>query len=402
MEWTLNRITTAVLASLALFLGACSESTLSPVPPVVPPPADPTPNLSPGPHLGYIVGFDTLDAGQMADADSRFSAAVAAGMRISRIQFGWDELESAPGVFELGELMSALDQAVVSGQQPFLTLSTLDTGELTIPTDLMAADRLSPAAGLTLDGPEITARFQAFLDWLIPEIAAYDVWGLAIANEPSTLFESIDQQEVTDFLIDGADYAQSLAVEIAITVTIAGAADNNAEIIQFVADLIPHMDIASFNYYCLDTNTLQTTDQTVWASDVNTLIARAQGREIFFQELGCPAGWGDLGGTGIVPPQAINATAQIQADFFRFMLTQIETRDSLRAATVFQLNDWSPGLARLLSDPFRLGGDPVTADRLEEWLATIGMCRWSDGSCREAYDIFLDGVARMAAVRPGS
>ncbi len=386
---------------VSLGLAACGGESSSIVPPIVPPPppVNQIPNLSAGPHLGYIIGFDVLDTQQTANAASRFAQAVASGMSISRVQLGWGELESAPGVYELADLLLALDVATASGQQPFVTLSTLDTSELTLPLDLMAADRLTPAAALTIDGPEIRARFEAFLDWFIPELAAYRVWGLSIANEPSTLFESIDQQEITNFLINGAEYANALNEQIAITATIAGAADSNSEIVQFLADLIPHFDIASFNFYCLSSSTLQTTDQAVWATAIDTFIARAQGREIFFQELGCPAGWGDLGGSVVPPPQMINATAQIQADFFRYMFAQIETRDALRAATVFQLNDWSPALSRSFSDPLRLDGDPVTADRLEEWLATVGLCRWSDGACREAYDVFIDGVARLAAAR---
>lgn len=389
-----------VFLAICLLPAACGGGGGSSSPVAPPPlPVDDIANLTPGPHLGYIVGFDALSAEQAADAENRFAEALTAGMSISRVQFDWEKLESQPGVFEPGDLMLALDQATISGQQPFVTLTTLDTGGLTIPSDLMAADRLTPAAGLTLDGPEITARFRAFLDWFIPELALYNVWGLAFANEPSTLFESIDQQEITRFLTQGADYANSINDRIAMTVTIAGGTDDDPAKIQFVADLIPHFDIASFNFYCLGSNTLQTTDQARWQADVDTFIARAQGLEVLFQELGCPAGWGDLGGSTNPPPQTINATPEIQADFFRFMLTQIETRDELRAATVFQLNDWSPGLARSFADPFRLLGDDVTADRLEEWLATVGMCRWSDGTCREAYDVFLDGAARLARVR---
>jgi len=132
---------------------------------------------------------------------------------------------------------------------------------------------------------------------------------------------------------------------------------------------------------------------------VDTLIARSQGREIFIQELGCPAGWGDQGGAAPARPETINATPGIQSEFFRFMIKQIEKRDELRAATIFQLNDWSPELAKTFTDPIRLLGDDVTADRLEEWLATVGMCRWSNGVCREAYSVFLDGAARIANVR---
>ena len=389
------RLRNAILVS-CLFLAACGDDSSSPdnVPPV-----NSIPNLTSGPHLGYIVGFDALNAQRSANADARFSEAVAAGMRISRAQLGWDELETARGVFDQNLLMSVLSEVTVAGQQPFFSLSTLDTGVLTIPSDLLTSDGLTLAAGLTIDGPEITARFQAFLDWLIPELLTYNTWGLAIANEPSTLFETISQQEITNFLISGVDYANTLTNQIAITVTIAGGADNNPEIIRFISDLIPHFDIASFNFYCLGSDTLQTTNQAAWQDAVDTFVSRAQNRPIFFQELGCPAGWGDLGGSVVTPQQSINATPEIQAEFFQFMFNQIKTRDELRAATIFQLNDWSPELARSFTDSLIAEGDAVVAARLEEWLATIGLCRWSDGSCREAYDVFIASVIEMAAAR---
>lgn len=81
-------------------------------------------------------------------------------------------------------------------------------------------------------------------------------------------------------------------------------------------------DIASFNFYCLGSDNLQTTNRATWQDAVDTFVFRSQGRPVFFQEIGCPAGWADLGGSVETPPQSINATPRIQADFFRFMFNQ--------------------------------------------------------------------------------
>jgi len=358
------------------------------------------PRLEAGPHLGYIVGFDALGAQKAALADSLLLQATAAGQDFARVQFGWDELEQQPGVFEIAELMAALDAASVSQQSIFLSLSTLDTGSLTLPSDLMAADASTPAAGLALDGPEIRARFHTFLDWLVPELARYNVWGMAIANESSSNFSSVDQTAATNFLTEGADYARSLDAGLAITVTIVGEFfDPDVE--RFADDLMPYLDFAMFNFYCLDGQTLLASDSADWAAAINKQISVAAGHEIIYQELGCPAGYADLGGTS-QPAPVIGSTAQLQEDFFRFMFDEIVARDELRGAYVFQLFDWSPALAQSFTDGLLDPNDPstaITAARVTEWLMTVGLCRWSDNTCRPAWDAYLDGVTRTANTR---
>lgn len=400
---------TRMLLMVSCFLlAACNDGDSSPETGLALVPPDPVaataiPNLSDGPHLGYIVGFDALNDQQSANASIRLAETVSSGMRVSRAQLGWDELEPAPGEFDQNLLRSVLDDVTTADRQPFFSLTTLDTGVLTIPSDLRSSDGLAPAAGLTLDGAEIEARLQAFLNWLLPELDAYNTWGLSIANESSTLFDTIAQQEVSDFLVSGLAHANTLTDQIAVTVTIAGGADSNPDVERFINDLMPFLDIASFNFYCLDSNTLQVTNQDAWQGAVNTFLARAQNLPIVFHELGCPAGWTDLGGNAVTPPASINATPAIQADFFRYMFEQIQRQDRLRAAIVFQLYDWSPELAESFSDSLvgsATGSDDnLVAARLEEWLATIGLCRWSDGTCREAYEVFVSAIAEMATIR---
>lgn len=79
----------------------------------------------------------------------------------------------------------------------------------------------------------------------------------------------------------------------------------------------------------------------------------------------------------------------------------------LRAATVFQLYDWSQELAAMFKASFIEAGDPIVGELLEEWLSSVGFCRWSDATCRSARDTSLAGLGDLQAARreqlaPGS
>ncbi|MEM0955347.1 MAG: hypothetical protein AAGI24_14500 [Pseudomonadota bacterium] len=363
-------------------------------------PASNIPRLSEGKHLGLTVGFDPLSLQQQQQTEALLEINVAAGSTISRAQLDWAELESAPGVYDLAVLMAALDEATRFGQQPFLTLSTVDTGGLALPSDLQT-EQGALVDGMSLDAPSILARLESFLGWLVPELAAYEVWGLAIANESSTVFETIDRLEITRFLQAGISAVKRLDDNLAVTVTFVGDTQPGSMVERFLADLLPSLDLVSFNYYCLS-NELVTTNQARWQSDIEILAARAGGKPIFFQELGCPAGWSDTRSAEQDRAATINAAPALQSEFFRLMLGQVEENAEIRAATVFQLYDWSPELVLSFVEPFRAPDEPgneLVIDRLSEWLGSVGMCRWSDGSCREAWDIYLEGLARLAEGR---
>ncbi|MEE9322373.1 MAG: hypothetical protein V3U76_18175 [Granulosicoccus sp.] len=359
-----------------------------------------TPRLSAGPHLGFIVGFDVLDADMTSLAETLSTEAISAGKRTARIQLDWAELEPQPGFFNQEELTERLVDAKKQQQSVFVTLSTLDTGELTIPADLMAADGKTAAAGLELDGPIINRRMREFLAWLIPELAAYNIWGLSLANEPSTNIGAIAEQEIIGFLTQSADYARTLDEYLAITVTLASTTDPALD--AFTSEIIRHLDIGLFNYYCLAFENLQTTDKARWSDDLDLMINAAEGRDVFFQELGCPAGYSDLGVSASTPAESIGATPQIQREFFQYMFDHIISREQLRGASVFQLFDWSPELAdsftQFLINPDEPGSE-LTAAALREWLGTVGMCRWSNGNCRPVWSVYLDAVSRAASVR---
>ncbi|MEM8616911.1 MAG: hypothetical protein AAGF20_08240 [Pseudomonadota bacterium] len=400
-----TRLATSVLAA-SICLTACSggngsSSNVSPPPPPPPVARDAIPRLPAGPHVGTIIGFDQLTSSgpnREAVAQALIADARAAGATVGRAQIDWAELETAPGVYDEPALRDALSAAKVLGPFVFVTLSTLDTDALTVPSDLLEDGRLRD--GRTLSSPAILARFRAFLDWLTPILAEEEVWGLSLGNEVDVaISDGFDPPASSlTFFQAGFDRVRAVDPQMAVTVTLTISAPRTLP--DFSDSLIADMDVVTFNYYCLDEQLLVTRESR-WDADIRDMKREAGNKPIFIQELGCPVGYGDDGaGAPVRPANGLMGTADIQATFFEDMMQRFADDEQLRAATVFQLLDWSPALARSFSDPLRAVGEDLSADRLEEWLATVGLCRWADATCRPAFQVWLDGLEKVRAARP--
>ncbi|MEL7296942.1 MAG: hypothetical protein AAGJ86_04720, partial [Pseudomonadota bacterium] len=187
------------------------------------------------------------------------------------------------------------------------------------------------------------------------------------------------------------------APDIAATVTLT--IGSPVTLPDFTADLMAGLDLATFNHHCLDA-AFNVTARERWEDDVALIRDASRGLPIMIQELGCPVGYGD-GGMNAEPtrPNGNGGNPDIQDAYFQYFDELFLTDPQFRAATVFQLYDWSPQLARLFGDFLRSEGETVIADRFEEWLATIGVCRWADGTCRPAWTTFLNMLGRQSDAR---
>lgn len=385
--------------SLASVLVGCSldEVTItqpSPTPVTTTPPTPVTPSLprlAAGPHLGMITGFDPLDADRAATAADRYTEAIAVGASIGRIQIDWAELESAPGQYDVAALSEAFADPALDGMNNVVLLSTLDSEGFTIPDYLSDDGELR--GGLTLASPEVVDAFSAFLDWLGPQLTQRNVWLLSVGNEPIGPIEDglATDEDAAAFYGNALDQWNAQVPEIGITVTFTQAAPTGIPL--FFDAVRSRADIVSFNYYCLDA-AIQVTGPGAWAERLTQMKSDAGDREIFIQELGCPVGF-DPGGMNT----SIGGSLDNQVAFFEFFGDQFTNDPQLRAATLFQLFDWSPELSRSFSGPLRDAGEDVIADRLEEWLATIGLVRWSDRTNRPAWDAWLDAIRQVSAAR---
>lgn len=402
------RLSSLILA--ALMTAACSGGdTLTPSPPtptMVAPPQSAAPDyaiarLPAGPHMGIIVGFDALVGGpydRAARAEELLNLAANAGASISRIQVDWSDLETTPGKYDETSLTDALNGARERGQSVFVTLSTLDSDGLTIPSDFLTPTG-GLRSGLELSSPEVLHRFEQFLDWFVPILAREHVWGLALGNEvddPIREDRSLEAGALT-FFESGRDRVKQLDPEMAVTVTLTISALPSLP--EFTQSLHEFLDLATLNHYCLQSD-FTVTRAAQWDIDVQMMKDTAGDLPIMIQELGCPVGYGDGGAGAVSRANTSLGNPTIQDEYFEYFQALYEEDPQFRAATVFQLYDWSPELADMFGDMIRT--DPsmnIFADRFAEWLGTIGLCRWADGTCRPAWNTWIETLKIQKARR---
>lgn len=347
------------------------------------------PRLGPGPHLGMITGFDELTMDpydQVVRVDELRAQARAAGMNIARFQIDWSELQSNPGTYEtnsMEELLTAINDSTLPA---YITLSTLDTGSITLPEYLMEGEEL--AAGLTIASPEVITAFEDFLDWFVPQLTGAGVWGLSIGNEGDTLLEDgiVESDDFITFFQAGIARVNEIDADLSASVTFTGGGYTNYP--NETKTILESSDHAAVNFYCLDAGFQITLEQT-WDTYLADLKQDVGNKTIFFQELGCPVGYGDDGvGAPIRPDNGMGGTPAIQERFVEYMGDVFISDPQFIGATWFQLLDWSPALAESFAAPTAIENQ-VAANLLEEWLATSGLCRWADGTCRIAWDQWL-------------
>ena len=343
-----------------------------------------------------ITGFDPLSPALAQREATLYTAVRSDGMTLGRIQVDWSELETAPGSYDTQALAEVLDNAALDGLDKFVTLSTLDSDGLTIPAHFLKPDG-TLRGGLTLASADITTAFTDFLTWLAPRLDAANVWGIALGNEIDVPITDglVEQSDASAFYIGSLAHWNTIAPDIAVTVTATSSAA--ATVPTLFAALRDGSDFVTFNYYCLS-DTLQVTSIAQWRADLAQMKNDAGASQIFFQELGCPVGYDAASGK----VGTIGGSPAIQAQFYDWFGAELIDDPQIRGATAFQLFDWSPGLAAAFAQPLRAENEPVAAGRLEEWLATVGLCRWSDGQCRAGWDSWREQLRRTRDARAAS
>ncbi|MEO1270958.1 MAG: hypothetical protein AAFX99_22955 [Myxococcota bacterium] len=227
----------------------------------------------------------------------------------------------------------------------------------------------------------------------MPLIVEEGGWVLSIANEPEGYMEDYldESPAVIAFFADAVEHAHTLDAGLPITVTLTGSPILEKHPVH--DDVMELLDVATYNYYPLAFNDIFALElraplEAYVSDDVDKLIAAAMGKQVLIQELGCPAGYADGG--------LVNSTPEDQALFFRLFLDKMVNTPELRAAFVFQIVDWSEELSALYSAP--PGTEEAllpTYDSLREWLETVGLITYADGTARPALDIVLDGIGQV-------
>ncbi len=355
------------LTALALGLAAlaCGRATAAPTPRE--PPELPTvaPTSPPGPRVLSISATPRLDpAPGPADFLAAFQLAYDAGARGAFSSGTWSSLEPSAGRFDLKKATDDLDfQGRGSNMALLVGIQVLNTTAKETPPDL---------AVTPFDAPEMTARFHALINALLPHLDSH-VRYLSIGNEVDVYLAThpAEWNAYQAFLEDGIAYIHSVApwIRVGTTVTFGGASGANGD---RIATLTRKSDILILTYYPLQANFAALPPASP-ETDFPKMLALAGDRPVVLQEVGYPSA------------ERLSSSEQAQAEFVTSVFRAwAAAGERIPFLNYFALHDFSPALCGQMMDYYGLHDI-----NFEAYLCSLGLRR-ANGDAKAAWQTFVD------------
>lgn len=290
-------------------------------------------------------------AAQDGDYDAAMDRAQTVGVSTVPLSFGWDDIETAPGVYSNAFLAIADAYYPPRGVSIALTLSPIDTNVDRRPADLQP---------LAFDDPATIARFNALLDWVFGQITNLDLEALAIGNEIDA-FLGVDLAlwaEYEAFFVATSAHARSLraGLRVGAKVTFNGVI---GPVAAAIGSLQSAADVVLVTYYPLNAD-FTVRDPAEIEADLADLCAMFAGRTLFLSEAGYPSGSG------------IGSSEALQAEFVsELFLAWDPRRDQIELVIL----EWETDLSAAEVDAYRIYYG-VNDPNFLEYLATLGLRTW--------------------------
>lgn len=333
------------------------------------------PYLNEGNNIGMIIGFNPSHPPATEDSiEIRWNEAVDQGMKVGRLQIDWTELEETPNNFAPSELEERLADLADDELQIILSLGAYDSGGPVIPEDLK---------DLNFDDQELIDRYKNLMDWVIPMLASYGGFTISISNEADNSFEELPNltNELKEFTRQVRAHIQGIDPNMAVSMTFAEG--NIANYRKEIRMIIEELDVVTFNFYGNDILSLDTPDSPeIIRSGIRDMLDISGEKNIVIQELGMSSS-----------PNFLNSSEEIQRDFFALFFEEMAAEPRIKAATIFQLVDWSQEvidyILNELDEP-ELPQDFI--DSYAEALRSIGLINYEDGVKKLAWEEYIKWI----------
>jgi len=325
-------------------------------------------------NIGMLIGFNESNPPQTEDSISaRWDEAIEKGMRVARLQIDWTDLETEKDNYNKDLLRNSLQNHQQQGLQTFLLISVYDSEGIVVPGYL---------GDVNIGSNSLQERFNKLMDWVIPMLINHDGFLISIANEPDNEMNEITglAGQILNFYVTSRDHIHSIDKRMAVTITLTeGGLDSN---ISGVDAILEEVDVVCWNFYgsksAMESPWYLVQDEEEIRKDIQRMIQASKGKQIVIQELGLWSG-------GYI----LDSSLEIQNRFFEVFFSEMEKEESIRAAFVFQLVDWSPFATGVMLSLFEEGEVPQSfLDAFAESLRTIGLIRYEDGQRKPAWDTF--------------
>ena len=276
------------------------------------------------------------------------------GLDGENISLKWDEYETSSKGLEDG-----INGAVFMGQQPLLTISTIDTVRRRVPADI---------ATTPWDDPKFEHRFDAFLQGLAPKLKDKVGW-ISLGNEVNVYLAQHPDETASylKFLAHERELLHGLLPGVPVGVTVTCADGQKAP--EIVKALQEGMDVTVFTYYPLDGFKVQPLSEV--PKGFEFMLSIAGSRPMLLQEIGYPA-------------SPLNGSSEDQqAQFVSAVFDQLKAhQDQIPLGCFFIQGDFSEAQLSVLDTYYG-----VNAPEFHAFLGSLGLCD-AKGKPRKAWAVF--------------
>ncbi len=316
-----------------------------------------------------ILSIDITEPGD-ADFDKAVVSVTDAGFHVTSMALNWGDIETAPGVYDNTLLALANSYYPTKGISISLSLRTINTNQIEIPTDLTATN---------FDDPVMITRFKQFLDFVFSEIPNLTLSSLSIGNEIDAYLgtDITKWTQYRTFYETVSAYARTKRSDLKVGTKatfggMTGSMSSQLDLINTASDVI------MVTYYPLNSD-FTVKDPGIVSSDFQMLAKLYPLKPIYLMELGYPSG------------AACNSSESKQDDFIKEVFSAWDTYNSqIQLISFTWLNDLSPQTVQDLTAYYG-----INDASFYEYLATLGLRTHSgSGSDKQAFITLKDEVSK--------
>lgn len=306
------------------------------------------------------------------DYSAAFNRVYGMGGRLVELSLRWDEIETAPGVYNPSPNYAAIANAYFRNYPVKINfvLQTIDTDQSRVPADI---------AGLPFDSPVVIQRFKGVVDYLAGQMPDLDLETFSVGNEVDdylgTSTEAWRQYRV--FFASASANARTHWPHTVVGVKMTFPALTTSPKKELAMSLNALADGVFVNYYDSNPDFTQRPPEDLHA-DWKKIIDLTASQSVYFLEYGYSSG------------TISNGSETKQAEFYRrSFLAWDKYKDRVRGIFFMWLHDLSPADIEFYRVRYGVD-DPKFLDAL----GTLGLRTWSgSGADKPAMTVLTEETA---------
>ena len=330
------------------------------------------------PHnIGMIIGFNFDNSSATTDSiNTCWGEAISAGMSAGRLQIDWPDIETSEGVYNKALVEDLLGNYHALGLQTHVLISAYDSEGPDVPAYL---------EGLDFDDVRIINSFKNLMDWVIPIIENNGGYAISVANEPDNAFQDNKKlvNQVLNFFETVRNHIHEINENIGVSITM-----NTVNLEHSKSDMkkiMNEVDYGCFNLYGAGLFPLDAPySKERNEANIQEMLDFAGLKLIVIQELGMHS-----------DTDLLNSSEEIQRDFFTTFFTIMENEERIKAAYIFQMVDWSPGTAAIISEAYEADTPQWFIDQYGRVLETLGMIDFETGERKLAWNEIIHWIEKF-------